>query len=83
MLAALDRDTPHIKKTGQTLPLDVTKDKITKAQEPPWLWFTLPELGFPLILDQYQSPIHSAVETFMKRYITDSQDWDTVDDEDC
>jgi len=53
------------------------------AQEPLWLWFTLPELRFPMITDIYRRPIHPEVEEYMRRYVTDAQDWEQVDDEDC
>ena len=53
------------------------------AQEPPWLWSTLPVLGFPMITDEYRRPIHPEVEEYMRRYVTDEQDGDNVDDEDC
>ena len=51
-------------------------------QEPPWLWFTLPELGFPLLTDEYRRPIHPEIED-MRRHVLDNQDWEQVDDEDC
>jgi len=53
------------------------------AQESPWLGFTLPELGFPMIMDEYRRPIHLKVEEYMRRYVTDEQDWGQVDDGDC
>jgi len=52
-------------------------------QEPPWLWFTLPELGCPLITDEYRRPIHPEIEEYMQRYVSNDQDWEKVDDEDC
>jgi len=52
MLVALDRDTPQTKE-GMTLPLTCTAQELMMAQEPPWLWFTLPELGIPMITDEY------------------------------
>jgi len=52
-------------------------------QEPPWLWFTLPELGFPLLMDEYRRPIHPEIEEYMRRYISNDQDWEQVNDEDC
>jgi len=52
MLVALYRDTPQT-CTGISLPLVWTEQEATVAQEPPWLWFTLPELGFPMITDEY------------------------------
>jgi len=76
MLVAFNRDTPQIKNTGLALPLDLMEQGITSA----WLLFTVPELSFPLILDKYRRPIHPAVKRFMRRYVSDSQDWDKVDD---
>jgi len=81
-LVALDRDT-HKTKVGMALSLACTKREIITAQEPPWLWFTLPELGFPMITDEYQRPIHQEVEEYMRRYVTGKQDWETEHDEDC
>ena len=52
-------------------------------QEPPWLWFTLPELGFPLLMDEYRRSIHPEIEEYMRRHVSDDQDWEQVDDEDC
>jgi len=53
------------------------------AQDPPWLWFTLPELGPPMLMDEYRRPIHPEIEEYMRRYVTNNQDWEKVDDEDC
>ena len=47
-LVTLDRDTQQT-KAGMTLPLSCTAQELMMTQEPPWLWFTLPELGFPMI----------------------------------
>jgi len=47
------------------------------------LWFSLSELGFPMITDEYGRPIHPEVEVHMRRYFTDEQDWEQVDNEDC
>ena len=52
-------------------------------QEPPWLWFTLPELGFPLLMDEFLRPIHPEIEEYMRRHVSNNQDWEQVDDEDC
>jgi len=52
-------------------------------QELPWLWFTLPELGFPLLTDEYRRPIHPEIEEYMRRYVSNDQDWEHVDDENC
>jgi len=81
MLVALDRDTPQI-KGGLTLSLTCTAQELRMAQEPPWLGFTLPELGFPMLTDEYQWPIHPEIEENMQRYVTNDQDWEKVDDED-
>jgi len=53
------------------------------TQEPPWLWFTLPELGFPLLKDKYRRKIHSEIMEYMRRKVSNDQDWEKVDDEDC
>ena len=53
------------------------------TQEPPWLWFTLPELEIPLLTDEYRRPIHPEIEEYMRRYVSKDQDWGKVDDEDC
>jgi len=82
MLVALDRDTPQT-KGGMTLPLTCTAQELITAQEPPWLWFTLPELGFPMITNEYRRPIHPEAEEYMRTYVTDQQDWEKVDYEDC
>jgi len=54
-----------------------------RHQEPPWLWFTLPELRFPLLTDEYRRPIHPEIEEYMRRHVSNDQDWEQVDDEDC
>jgi len=82
MLVALDRDIPQM-KGRLSFPLICTAQELTMAQEPPWLWFTLPELGFPLLTDKYSRQIHPEIEEYMRRYVTNNQDWETVDDEDC
>ena len=86
MLVALDRNTPQT-KGGMALPLACSERELITAQEPPWTWFTIPELGFlthfPMITDEYPRPIHPDVEEYMRRYVTDEQDWEQVDDEDC
>jgi len=81
MLTALDRDTPQT-KDGLT-PHYLPNQEPTTFQEPPWLWFTLPELGFPLLTDEYRRPIHQEIEKYMQRHVSDDQDWEQVDDEDC
>ena len=48
---------------------------------PGTLWFTLPELGFPLLTDEYRR--HPEIEEYMRRHVSDDQDWEQVDDEDC
>jgi len=82
MLVALDRDTPQM-KGRLSFPLICTAQEFMMAQEPPGLWFTLPELGFPLLTDEYRKQIHPEIEEYMRRYVTNDQDWETVDDEDC
>jgi len=82
MLVALDRDTPQM-KGGLSLSPIGTSQELMMAQEPPWLWFTLPELGFPLLTDEYRRPIHPEIEEYTQRYVTNDQDWEKVDDENC
>jgi len=82
MLVALDRDTPKTKH-GLALPINFSKQELIINQEPPWLWFTLLELGFPLLTDEYRRPIHLEIEEYMRRYVSNDQDWEKVDDEDC
>jgi len=81
MLTALDRDTPHT-KDGLT-PHFLQQQEPNTFQEPPWLWFTLSELGFPLLTDEYRRPIHPEIEEYMRRHVSNDQDWEQVDDEDC
>ena len=81
MLTALDRDTPQT-KDGLT-PHCLPKQEPNTFQEPPWLWFTLPELGFTLLTDEYRRPINPEIEAYMRRHVSDDQDWEQVDDEDC
>ena len=81
MLTALDRDTPQTSHILATYIIEL--QEATTIQEPPWLWFTLPELGFPLLTDEYHRPIHPDIEVYMRRYISNDQDWEQVDDEDC
>jgi len=82
MLVALNRDTPQT-KMGLALPTNVSTQESIINQEPPWLWFTLPEQGFPLLTDEYRRPIDPEIEEYMRRYVSDDQDWEKVDDEDC
>jgi len=82
MLVALNRDTPQTNK-GLALPTNSLTQESIINQEPPWLWFTLPELGFPLLTDQYRRPIHPEIEEYMRRYVSNNQEWEEVDDEDC
>ena len=77
MLVVLDRDTPQT-KGGMALPIACTERKLIMAQEPAWLWFTLPELKFPMTTNEYQRPIHPEVEECMRRYVMEER----VDDED-
>jgi len=57
--------------------------ELMMTQEPTWLWFTLPELGFPLLTDEYRRPIHPEIEEYMRKYVSNDQDWEKADDEDC
>ena len=82
MLVALDEDTPQM-KGGMSHPLICMAQELMMAQEPPWLWFTLPELGFSILMDEYRRAIHPEIEEYMRRYVTNDQDWEKVDDEDC
>jgi len=82
MLTALDRDTPQT-KNGPAPHFNLSTQESTSTQEPPWLWFTLPELGFSLLTDEYRRPIHPEIEEYMRRYVSNDQDWEHVDDEDC
>ena len=81
MLTALDRDTPQTKNDPAIHNLAIQES--TTIQESPWLWFTLPELGFPLLSDEYRKPIHPDIEEYMRRYISNDHDWEQVNDEDC
>ena len=60
MLTALDRDTPQTKNDPAIHNLAIQES--TTIQESPWFWFTLPELGFPLLSDEYRRPIHPDIE---------------------
>ena len=63
MLTALDRDTPQTPQTSHELAThNLEIQEPTTIQEPPWLWFTLPELGFPLLSDEYRRQIHPDIE---------------------
>ena len=81
MLTALDRDT-HQTKDGFT-PHYLPKQEPNTFQEPPWLCFTLLELGFPLLTDAFRRPIHLEIEEYMRRHVSDDQDWEQVNDGDC
>jgi len=82
MLTALDRDTPQT-KNGLAPHINFSIQESTITQELPWLWFTLQELGFPLLTDKYGRPIHPEIEEYMRRYVSNDQDWEQVHDEDC
>jgi len=73
MLTALDRDTPQT-KNGLAPHINLSIQDFTITQEPPWLWFTLPELGFSLLTDEYRRPIHPEIEEYMRRYVSNVQD---------
>jgi len=36
-----------------------------------------------LLTDEYRRPIHPEIEEYMRRYVSNDQDWEQVDDEDC
>jgi len=82
MLVVLNRDTPQM-KNGLSLPLTSTTQDLMMSQEPPWPWFTLPELGFSLLTDENHRQIHLEIEEYMRRYVSNDHDWEKVDDEDC
>jgi len=81
MLVAHDRDTPQT-KNRLALPFTFSAQELMMTQEPPWLWLTLLELGFPLFTDEYCRPIHLEIEEYMRKYVANDQDWEKVDDED-
>ena len=43
------------------------------AQEPPWKWFTASELGFPLLDDNYDRPMHPLVEAYAREGLQDPE----------
>jgi len=45
------------------------------------LWFTAPELGHPLIDDNYDRPLHPPVGPFLREYLSRYEDMDDDDDE--
>jgi len=75
MLVALDRDSPQTKQ-GLAPPTNFSTQEPSIYQEPPWLWFTLPELRFPLPMDQYRRPLHLETEAYMRRYVSNGQEWE-------
>jgi len=75
------RGTP-LTKQGLEPPTNSPTQEPNFYQEPPWLWFTLPELGFPLFLDQYRRPLHPEIEEYMRKYVSKGQEWEETDDED-
>jgi len=34
-------------------------------------------------MDEYRRPIHPEIEEYMRRHVSEDQDWEQVDDEDC
>jgi len=82
MLVALDRDTPQTKQ-GPAHPTNSPTQEPSIYQGPPWLWFTLPELGNPLLMDQYSRPLHPEIEAYMRKYVSNGQEWEEVEDKDC
>jgi len=45
------------------------------------LWFTDPELGYPLIDDNHDRPLHPRVGPFLREYLSRHEDMDDEDDE--
>ena len=82
MLVALDRDTPQT-KNGLALPIKFSMQESIINQEPPCLWFTLPELGFLLLTHEHRRPIHPELEEYMRRYVSNDQGCEKVDDKEC
>ena len=67
--------TPQTKQ-GLALPTKFPTQEPSIYQEPPWLWFTLPELGFPLLMHQYRKPLHPEIEEYTRRYVSNGQEWE-------
>jgi len=44
---------------------DGNKRRALAIPEAPWKWFTSYELGFPLVMDEHERPMHPLVELFM------------------
>jgi len=44
---------------------DGNKRRALAIPEAPWKWFTSYELGFPLLTDEHERPMHPLVEVFM------------------
>jgi len=44
---------------------DGNKRRALAQPEAPWKWFTSYELGFPLVSDEHDTPMHPLVETFV------------------
>jgi len=42
------------------------------------LWFTAPELGHPLIDDNYDRPLHPLVGPFLRDYLSRHEIWTTM-----
>ena len=83
-LTSIETFLEEIPQTKDGLaPHYLSKQEPTTFQEPPWLWFTLPELRFPLLTYEYRRPIHPEIEEYILRYVSDDQDWEQIDDEDC
>ena len=45
------------------------------------LWFLAPELGYPLINDDHDRPLHPLMGPFLRRYLSRFEDIDDNDDE--
>ena len=52
------------------LPLKKGAERAT-AQEGPWKWFTTSDLGFLLVDDDYNRPMHPLVESYVRDCLQD------------
>jgi len=53
-----------VKETVMTIPF--LRAYITNMIAAPWKWFTSYELGFPLLTDEHERPMHPLVEVFVE-----------------
>ena len=58
------------------LPLKKGDDRST-FREAPWKWFTMSDLGFPLVDDEYYRPMHPMLEAYISACLRDP---DMLDD---